>query len=1842
MTNNPAEKPNRPTEAANRPTNKPDRPDKPAQPSQDVLRGRLKESLGTIRSLRARVQELQQPQPLAVIGLSCRLPGGGTPEEFWESLADGRDATSEFPEERHPVAGFYHPDPDHPGTAYTLAGNFLDGPVDTFDPTVFGISPREAAGMDPQQRLVLELAWEAMEDACLPPADLEGNQVGVFLGASTSDYVRMRQQEGAIADVDAYQLIGEPSFLAGRISYTFGFQGPSMVIDTACSSSLVALEQACLSLRSGACDMALVGGVNLMLSPYGFVLVSKLRALSPDGRCKTFDASANGYARGEGGALFVLKRLSEAEAAGDRILAVVRGVATEHDGRSSGLTVPNPSAQQSVISSALKDAGAAPAELSYVEAHGTGTPLGDPIELKALDAITRTDRPADRPLLVGSVKTNIGHLEPAAGAAGILKVVLALKHDTLPRHLHLNNPNPQVPWSDLHLKVTTEETRWPAGPRLAGVSSFGASGTNAHTVIGEAPKPAPRGGTTRDTGLLTLSANSLPALRAMATSYEARVRDADPRTLADICYTTHIGRARMKHGISVSGTREQLVAGLAAFAAGERAEQVTVHAPTGAKARRLGWLFTGQGSQYAGMASELAASEPVFAAALAECVAALDPYLEEPLGPVLEGTGGGDVNRINRTGFTQPALFAVEYALARMWESWGVRPSALIGHSLGEITAACVAGVHSLQDAAKLITARARLMEALPAGGVMETLVCDEETVRAAIADAGRANDVSVAAVNGPTDVVLSGPVAEVGEVVELLAAQGVKHRPLAVSHAFHSPLMAPMLAEFRAVTETLTFHQPTYPIISNVTGKEWGPEQLRPQYWSEHVMAPVRFAEGITTLYETGCRTFLELGPAPILLGLGARSLPEDGVCWIPSLRRDREDGHIVAQALGALHHRGVPVDWAAVHRAEEPRRSALPSYPWQRERYWFNEDGPGGASPAATTPDDSPGAFFDGHLLSGQPTFSPELDELPTEFVQTGQDGRRSVSAGGFCNWALTGAAKLPGAQPRVVDRFVVGEPLLLDAEHRPGQVRVYVLPQDDEGRSLFLCFSLQGGASVEAGSWRLHARGVLARRTPDARPGGGDLAAVRARCLPVAPADVTVPGWAEPVLNEVYQGPGEVLAEVNSAAEQLPRGALLDLTIGLLRQSAHVGEAAEAKTPKAPPVGVRRYIHGWLDPEDPEAQDGDLRGGLEILGADGSPLIMMRHVHLHSSSADLDDLPRSPREDTVWEQVWQPVDPAATAGERELRGQRVLLLGGGADSVRSGIVAETTGQLALRGALVTHAEASVDTARAALAAGSAEGSYDHLVLLSGLDLPVAGYDSSAIQQARERAEYVFLAAVKQLATEESATRVWVVTRGAQFTGSGQSEICLPAGPLWGLGKVAALEHPELWGGLLDLDPAGSPDEAAQIAALLATETAEDLTARRAGALLVPRLVPAPVAESAAERPVPQLSDLGSYLVTGGLGSLGLLVGEWLASLGAGTVVLVGRGGLPDRSAWDAPELDDATAAKIAGVRRIEALGADVRVVALDVSDETALRSLTDQLGLAGRPLRGAVHAAGLSEPQFLRESDPETYDRVMHAKAAGTWALHNATVDQNLDLFVCFSSIASVWGSQHLAGYSAANAFLDSFAYYRKLRGLNATTVSWGPWGARSGLADDSVMAFLRSIGLHQLNPAHALELLGEAMVDGVANRTVCSADWALFRDLMEARRERPILSGIRSAPAAGASGGGAEPGSLTARLLGLPRDERLAEINEYVRVQLSGILRMELDTLTADTRLADMGLDSLMVMELISRCRDDLGLEINSRDFFACPGIDWGSFLHELIEEKYPVADPSAPQRQAATA
>jgi epothilone polyketide synthase D len=889
-----------------------------------AYQARLEAAAEVIRQLRARLEDVgeREHRPVAIVGAALRMPGGAdTLEGFWSLLRDGTDTTAEFPVSRGDARSIYDPDPDHPGTAYVIRGAFLDE-VDGFEPAVFGISPREAVGMDPQQRIALELAWEALESAGYAPTELVGRRVGVYIGVSTTDYVRMRQQLGDPADMDAYQLVGEPSFIAGRISYTFGLRGPSMVIDTTCSSALVAVHQACQALNAGECDMALAGGVNLMLSPYGFLLMSKFRALAADGRCKTFDASADGYARGEGAGIVVLKRLPEA--ACDTVLAVIRGSAVNHDGRSSGLTVPSPDAQQDVIRRALAQAGVGPRDITYVEAHGTGTSLGDPIELRALDAVLRAGRGAAEPVLVGSVKTNVGHLEPAAGIAGLLKTVLALRHGEIPPHINLSTPNPKVGWGRLRISVPTSLTAWPAGrPRMAAVSSFGASGTNAHLVLqaadktsDEVPDDSPN--------LLVLSARTPGSLRELAARYETHL-GAGEYPIADVCFSSQVGRARQARGLAVTGRSSddisETLRGCVRGGANSRLIEVT----RGPGARAQGWLFTGQGSQYQAMAGRLR-DEPALAAAFGECARVLNTMLPVPVEEMLDSPD------IDGTGFAQPTLFAVGYALGRTLMSWGLRPSVMLGHSVGEITAACLAGALELPDAACLVAGRARLMAALPPGGVMAAVNCSEQEARAASTDA----DVSLGAVNGPSDVVLSGPDAAVRAVTDTLAAAGYRVRFLAVSHAFHSPLMEPMLGSFGDLLRTITVRQPSIPVISDVTGQPWGPDETTAAYWLRHALATVRFHDGIRRMYADGVRTFAEIGPRPVLSALGRAAIDDPDVVWLSPGTGDQED---LLRALGVLHLRGCRVDWEAVHHNRAPRRVPGPAYPWQRERYWFRQ---------------------------------------------------------------------------------------------------------------------------------------------------------------------------------------------------------------------------------------------------------------------------------------------------------------------------------------------------------------------------------------------------------------------------------------------------------------------------------------------------------------------------------------------------------------------------------------------------------------------------------------------------------------------------------------------------------------------------------------------------------------------------------------------------------------------------------------------------------------------------------------------------------------------------------------
>jgi acyl transferase domain-containing protein/SAM-dependent methyltransferase len=938
--------------------------ERPAAPPETL--SPLKRAIVELRDLRARldVAELAQRarhEPVAIVGIGCRLPGGvDGPEAYWRLLQDGVDAVTEVPADRWDADAYYDPDPDAPGKMSTRFGAFLEG-VDRFSPQFFSISPREAASMDPQQRLLLEVAWEALEHAGQAPDTLAGSKSGVFVGICNSDYFRLLASRPE--QIDAYLGTGNAiSIAAGRLSYLLGLQGPSLAVDTACSSSLTAVHLAVQSLRAGETDLALAGGVNLILSPEINVNFSKARMMAPDGRCKTFDAAADGYVRGEGCGLVVLKRLADAVAAGDDVLAVIRGTAVNQDGRSGGLTVPNGPAQEAVVRQALADAGVAPHEVDYVEAHGTGTSLGDPIEVRALGAVLGAARPEAQPLLIGSVKTNLGHLEGAAGIAGLIKVVLSLRHGEIPPHLHLHTPSPHIPWEALRVAVPTERTPWPEtdGPAVAGVSSFGFSGTNAHVVLGAAPPPAPApaapAAPARPRHLLALSAKSAPALREVARRTDALLATAVPAALPDIAFTANAGRAHFDHRLAVAGaTVADVRAGLAAFAAGAEAPGLVQGRVVGAEPPEVAFLFTGQGSLAPNAGRALFETQPTFRRAIARCDALLRPHLERPLLSVLypdagdgDGTDGAGAHLLSQAAYAQPALFALQYALAELWRSWGVAPTAVAGHSAGEYAAACVAGLFGLEDGLRLIATRGRLLQSLPPDGEMAAVFAPEDRVRAALAP--YAAEVALAAVNGPESVVVSGRRGAVGEVLRGLVEAGIECRRLDIALASHSPLVEPVLDALEGAAATVAYERPQMGLVSGLTGELTSLAAAgQPGYWRRHLRQPVRFAAAMDTLYAQGHHVFVEIGPHPTLLGMARRAVAEDFGTWLPSLRQDRDAWEQMAESLGALYAAGVDPDWAGFDRDYPRRRVHLPTYPWERARYWAAA--PAGPAPATAS---------------------------------------------------------------------------------------------------------------------------------------------------------------------------------------------------------------------------------------------------------------------------------------------------------------------------------------------------------------------------------------------------------------------------------------------------------------------------------------------------------------------------------------------------------------------------------------------------------------------------------------------------------------------------------------------------------------------------------------------------------------------------------------------------------------------------------------------------------------------------------------------------------------------------
>jgi acyl transferase domain-containing protein len=890
----------------------------------------LKQAVLAIEELQARLTAAEQArnEPIAIIGMGCRFPGADCIESFWKLLATGADAVREVPQSRWKIDDYYDANPDAPGKMSSRWGGFLDA-IDQFDPEFFGISPREATFMDPQQRLLLEVSWEALENAGQSPRDLAACQTGIFVGLTSDEYAQLSYRDGDLSRFNAYFASGTARSIAGgRISYVLGLEGPNMSIDTACSSSLVALHSACMHLRMRECRMALAGGVTVVLSPEIAIAFSKAHMLAADGRCKAFDARADGFVRSEGCGVVVLKRLSDAEADGDHILALIRGSAVNQDGRSSGMTAPNGAAQKAVVRAALKQAGVRPEQIGYVEAHGTGTSLGDPIEAHALAEVLGSGREKENPLVIGSVKTNLGHLEAAAGIAGLIKTVLVLEHQRIPAHLHFEQINPHIDWGGVPVEIPLRARPWPRSERrrLAGVSSFGFSGTNAHLILEEAPEQTPpRPQDEPPLHLLAVSARSESALRKLGKRYAAALGEAEVSP-GDFCFSLNAGRAHFEYRLAVRGSsREQLREALLKALPGRRVVDREGVRPV--------FLFPGQGAQYSSMGKQLFESHPVFRSAIEQCAKLLEGQLETPL---LDLLWGASTHLLDQTAYSQPCLFAIEYALSVLWRSWEVEPAALLGHSVGEYVAASVAGVYSLSDGLKLICRRGRLMQNAGGSGVMSAIHAPENRIREALR--GLEQGVSIAAINAPESGVISGYEEQVRIAEDRLLQAGFTARRLKVSHGFHSPQMNGMRSEFEQVLGEIAFQSPAVPIISSVTGRPVsGNEMSRPAYWSRQVSEPVLFQAALETLRASGHTVFLEVGPGTVLTGLGRQSVDLPQAAWLASIRPGREEWSDMLHSLGELYVRGAEIDWAAFDRPFCRRKMPLPTYPFERQRYWI-----------------------------------------------------------------------------------------------------------------------------------------------------------------------------------------------------------------------------------------------------------------------------------------------------------------------------------------------------------------------------------------------------------------------------------------------------------------------------------------------------------------------------------------------------------------------------------------------------------------------------------------------------------------------------------------------------------------------------------------------------------------------------------------------------------------------------------------------------------------------------------------------------------------------------------------
>ncbi|WSJ12356.1 SDR family NAD(P)-dependent oxidoreductase [Nocardia sp. NBC_01327] len=1802
----------------------------------DVPGGSVEELVGALReavkeTVRLRKQVAAAREPIAIVGMACRLPGGvSSPEGLWDLVVSGGDGVSGFPVDRGwDLDGLFDADPDRAGRSYVREGGFLHEAAE-FDAEFFGISPREALAMDPQQRLLLETAWEAVEYAGIDPSSLRGSRTGVYAGVMYHDYEPALLER--LPAVEGQRIAAATSVMSGRVSFVLGLEGPAVTVDTACSSSLVALHLAAQALRRGECDLALAGGATVMARPAVFVDFSRQRALAADGRCKSFAATADGTGWSEGVGVLLVERLSDAVANGHRVLAVLRGSAVNQDGASNGLTAPNGPAQQRVIGAALADAGLTTADVDAVEAHGTGTKLGDPIEAHALLATYGQDRPAERPLRLGSLKSNIGHAQAAAGVAGVIKMVLAMRHELLPRTLYVDEPSPFVDWESGSVSLLREAVGWPRGerPRRVGVSSFGISGTNAHVVLeepattdtavdGNSETPYRTSEFVSAGGVLwPISANTEPALRTQAQRLHTHLVDRPEWSPADIGFSLGTTRASLRHRAVVLGDdRESLLAALAGLAGADTATRIVRGTPVEGD---LAFLFTGQGAQRPRMGRGLAARFPIFAQAVDEICAAFGDRLGRPLREVLDTEG---TELLDRTVFTQAGLFTVEVALYRLLRHIGIRPNRVAGHSIGEITAAHVAGVFSLADAVTLVAARGRLMQELPEGGAMIAVGATEAEVAELLA--GQQRHAGIAAVNGPRSLVMSGDDEVVTGIAERLAARGHRTRRLRAGHAFHSPRMAPMLDEFAAVASTLTYHTPGIPVVSNVTGAAAGPDICTPGYWVRHVREAVRFGASIRHLHERGVTTYLEIGPDAVLTVMGPENLTgeEAGTSeFVAALRKDLPEELSFRTAVARLQVRGFEPDWTALYTGA--RRVELPTYAFEHQRYW----------PSTTAGDGASGLGLE---ATGHPLLAAVVRPAGTDSVLL--TGRLALGTHPWLNdhrvWDQavfpgSGLIELALAAADRVGANTVAELTLTTAlplsEHSAVDVQVFVAEADDDGQRS-LTVHARPAREEATGDWTVLATGTVASdvAVSDVAAGGANTAVDFPALWPPADAQaVDLTGWYDALgasgleygpafqgLRAAWRRGSEIFAEAGLAEEERQQAdsfglhpILLDATLHALGLGA-LPVAEQAQVPFAW-TGVRRWSSGPSAVRVHIRPVGAAAVALTVTDPAGRLVATVASLSVRPVTADQ----LAPVSDSLFDMQWIPVAaapiPPAVAW---------TVVGDGLGLTEHLISAGHT----------VDAFADLEALATALAAGAA---MPEAVLVPFDGDPDSSGDMAAtVHTACHRA--ADLARLWLSDSRFRSARLVVVTRGAVVARPGEHITDLAAASARGLLLSARTENPHRFA-LVDLD--SDPASYRALPGLPATD--EPQCALRTGTVLGARLARAeaasaqrskatapqqesatPPAEAGSPRPDSSLSQVaavsphpewsrpqgewpaeGTVLITGATGALGRLIARHLVrEYGVRQLLLVSRRG--------------GQAAGIAELyAELSGLGAEIVVAACDVADREALARTLNGIP-AAHPLTGVIHAAGILDDGVTGVLTAERIDGVLRPKVDAAWNLHELTRHARLETFVLFSSVAGVFGTAGQGNYAAANAFLDALARQRRAEGLAGIALGWGAWAERGMAAELGTAERARTAraGIGGLSDVEGLRLFDIAVRQDVAYLAPMLLDRASI-----VGETPPLLRGLIRAPRARRRNAGTGDQDLPQRLAGLTPERQEQALLDLIRAEAVAVLDYSGSGRLPDGRtFTELGTDSLTALELRNRLAGATGLRLAPTVLFDHP-------------------------------